>query len=85
MHQRERYLIHLAKDGETTSTSTQPSACPSRKENEMKSFIAHCRFHGTILTIAMYLARWSCGQPITITDDEGDHRISSDDYHGEKA
>jgi len=50
------------------------------KVSALKSFWMHCRFHSTILTIAMYLARWSCGQPIIITDDEGDHRISSDDY-----
>lgn len=47
----------------------------------LKSFWMHCNFHGTILTIAMLLARWSCGQPIIIYDNEGDPRISSDDYH----
>jgi len=46
----------------------------------MKSFIAHCRFHGVVLTIAMYLARFTCGQPIAIVDDEGDRRICSDDF-----
>ena len=46
----------------------------------MKSFIMHVKFHGFILTIAMLLARWTCGQPISIVDDEGDPRISSDDY-----
>lgn len=46
----------------------------------MKSFIVHCQFHGTILTIAMLLARWACGQPIEIRDNEGDRRIASDDF-----
>ena len=47
----------------------------------MKSFIAHCKFHGTILTIAMLLARWTCGQPVEIVDDDGDRRICSDDFY----
>ena len=46
----------------------------------MKSFISHCRFHGTLPTIALYMARWTCGQPIQIVDDEGDRRICSDDF-----
>lgn len=56
----------------------------AQQEKPMKQFIDYCRHYGTVLTLAMFVARWTCGQQIIIIDDEGDNRISSPDYKVKK-